>query len=175
MSEHRQAVAHMLTKPIDLLVVAGDQVVDSSRDAERWGLAQPDGQALARWGVPMIEECRLIPNIQQGTSPELDVRGRKCYALGLFADNEIGVLPGAGEVWGFPLDRALPDSFINSSVSRFIETSWRWYWVWKEVKALRFDIEQYDLLDDFLDFAVSSDARVGSVEPSLWKGLIQSW
>ncbi|MGW1557703.1 SUKH-4 family immunity protein [Streptomyces sp. NPDC002144] len=69
----------------------------------------------------------------------------------------------------------LPHSFVNSSVAHFVETSWRWYWTFKEVKALRFDIEQYDLLDDFLEFAVRLDPRVGSAEQSLWRGFIQSW
>ncbi|MFG2691703.1 SUKH-4 family immunity protein [Streptomyces sp. NPDC048405] len=175
MSVRRQVVADVLARPLDGLVVADDQVINSSTDVERWNLARSELQALTRYGLPVIEECDIIPNIQQGILPELDAQGRNFYLLGLFADHEIGVLAGEGEVWGIPLDRTLPDSFINSSVARFVETSWRWYWVWKEVKALRYDIEQYDLLEDFLDFAVRTDARVDSVEPSLWKGLIQSW
>jgi len=174
-SEHREAVAEILSKPLSLLVVEDDQVVAREGDAEGWNLAEVDKQSLVRWGIPLIEEFRLVPHLQEGASPELEKRSRRFYGLGLLAGQEIGALVQVGEVWAFPSGEDLPHSFVNSSVAHFVETSWRWYWTFKEVKALRFDIEQFDLLDDFLEFAVRLDPRVGSAEQSLWRGLIQSW
>ncbi|MFE9404010.1 SUKH-4 family immunity protein [Streptomyces sp. NPDC006530] len=175
MSEHHEAVARALSQPLDLLVAAEHQAAAASGNVSAWQLPSADKTVLARWGLPLIEECRLIPNIQEGMSPEMNVRGRQFYTLGLFADHEIGALVKIGEVRGIPLNQALPESFINSSVAQFVETSWRWYWVWKEVNALRFDIAQYDILDSFLDFATKLDPPVGTAETSLWRGLIESW
>ncbi|MFD7163659.1 SUKH-4 family immunity protein [Streptomyces violascens] len=175
MSDHHEAVAQALSQPIDLLAAADGPAVAETGDVSAWQLPAQDKTALAHWGVPLLEECRLVPHIQQGAMPELDVRGQKFYALGLFANHEIGVLPSAGEVWAIPADPALPKVFINSSVTLFVETTWRWYWTWKELDALRADIEQYDVLDAFLAFATTRDPRVGAAEPSLWPGLIQSW
>ncbi|WP_340377141.1 SUKH-4 family immunity protein [Streptomyces sp. SS7] len=175
MSGHREALADFLSRPLSLLIVDDDQIVAHNGDIGSWNLAEVDKHSLMRWGIPLIEECRLIPNFQEGSSPELERRSQSFYGLGLFAGQEIGALVDVGEVWAFPPDEELPNSFVNSSVAHFVETSWRWYWTWKEVQALRFDIEQYDLLDDFLEFAIRLDPRVGSAEQSIWRGFIQSW
>ncbi|MGW3936867.1 SUKH-4 family immunity protein [Streptomyces phaeochromogenes] len=175
MSEHREAAARALSAPLDLLVVAVDQYPVGVEGVNKWILPESDRMALIRWGLPMMEDFRLVVNLQEGVSPELDVRGRKFYSLGLFAEHEVGSCVGSGEVWGFNPDENLPDSFVNSSVAYFVETAWRWYWVYKEVRPLRFDIEQYDLLDDFIDFSVRLDPQVGSAVSSMWRGIIESW
>lgn len=172
----REAVADILTRPLDALVVATDRVVAPAEVVDAWSIDSTDRQALVRWGLPLLEEGRLIPNIQDGVVPEIATGMGDYYGLGLFFDYEIGVDPVAGEVIGIPIEEVMPgSSFINSSVTLFVEAAWRWYWVLKEVRELRFDIEQYDLIDDFLEFVVRIDGRVASEEGSFWRGLGDSW
>ncbi|GAA4626483.1 hypothetical protein GCM10023196_034920 [Actinoallomurus vinaceus] len=66
---------------------------------------------------------------------------------------------------------------FDSSVLSLVDLSWRWYWVVPEMRRLEFDIHQYDLLDAFLEYAISVDVEVGSrsEETSLRKGLISGW
>ncbi|GAA3356611.1 SUKH-4 family immunity protein [Saccharopolyspora gregorii] len=175
MSEHRRSVARALAAPLDRLVVAEDRVVAPPSEIGAWGLAARERDALAGWGLPVVEECGLIGNFQQGASPELEAGGRRFYALGLFLEDEIGVDAESGEVRGIRVDDGDRVSFINSSAGRFVESAWRWYWVWKEVRELRFSIEQYDLIDDFLEFLVALDPPVGSSGSSFWRGMLMSW
>jgi hypothetical protein len=68
-----------------------------------------------------------------------------------------------------------PVSLVNSSVAKFVESSWRWCRACQEIKLLRSDIEQYDLLDDFLAFVVKLDGAVERAEVSFRRGYVESW
>ncbi|SEC15552.1 SUKH-4 immunity protein [Amycolatopsis tolypomycina] len=138
-------------------------------------MSDGDRAALTRWGLPVVDECRMCGDVQVGTAPAITAGGRPLYGLGLLAGLEVGAEPATGAVWGVSGMSEVPDSFVNSSVANFVESAWRWYWAWQEIKPLRHSIEQYDLLDDFLAFVVRLDVATEQAEISFWREYVESW
>lgn len=175
MSQHRRAVAEILAKPVALLVVPADAVTARREQVEGWGLEDADLNALVKFGVPIVDEKYFVGNIQLGDAPEIVNQGRRYYSLGMYVDDEIGIDADDGTVWGVPLEAVRPCFYANTSVALYVDISWRWYWVRRELLPLLNDIEQYDLIDDFRSYAQSVDSRALENESSLWRRITDNW
>lgn len=117
----------------------------------------------------------MYGDVQPGSAPTVTAGIKQLYGLGLLLNLEVGADPETGFVRGVSELAGTPDSFVNSSVTKFVEVAWRWYWAFHEIKQLRYDIEQYDLLRDFLAFVVKLDEAVEKADESFWQGYVESW
>lgn len=174
MNQHRR-VAEILSKPTALLVVPTDAIRATRDQVERWKLNDADMSALVEWGVPVIDERYFIGNIQLGDAPEIEYRGSRYYSIGMYVDDEIGIDANDGAVWGIPQEGDRPRFYVNSSVALYVDISWHWYWVRQEALSLLNDVEQYDLIDDFRDYAQSVDSQAFSNDSSLWRRIVDNW
>ncbi|MFD4638514.1 SUKH-4 family immunity protein [Lentzea sp. NPDC058436] len=171
--ELRLALAEVLSRPLTSLVVAADRAEAGAEEVAGWSLPEAGREVLLRCGLPLIEENRMVPHIQEEGVPQLIGSRGEAYGLGLWGNYEIGALAGSGEVRGLPLPEDFPEVFVNSSVEKYVETMWRWYATWQIIIPVLSDgrAQQY-LLEDFLAFAVQLDP---AVESSLWSGFIRGW
>ncbi|MFD6344746.1 SUKH-4 family immunity protein [Streptomyces roseolus] len=128
---------------------------------------------LARWGVPDIEDFGFTPEPHGTLAKEADSSGDSLLRIGTYWRWGI-VVTDQGEVRGTQLDE-WPEVFVNSSVEAFVETSWRWYHTWLEAERMGWYIECFDVVDNFLEYAIARDPRVDLEERSLWKMVVKSW
>ncbi|MFB7345862.1 SUKH-4 family immunity protein [Streptomyces hydrogenans] len=128
---------------------------------------------LARWGVPEIENFGFTTESHGTLVKEADSPGDSFLRIGTYWRWGIAVT-GQGEVRGLQLDE-WPEVFVNSSIEAFVETSWRWYYTWLEAEQMGWHIECFDVVDNFLEYAIAKDPRVGLEERSLWKMVVESW
>jgi hypothetical protein len=163
-----------LTLPLEDLTEVGLQVRVTPGEIENWPASEGARRSLEKWGLPRIEEFGFMPKFQESSVPTVSADGRRYYSLGIYSRWEMCYLCDTGEVHGFPLAE-WPETFFNSTLEAYIETSWRWFRVWREIKDMDWYIEKYDILNQFLEFAIECDPRVGSEQRSMWRGLIKSW
>jgi len=151
-------------------------------EVEQWDLPDSDIHALRQWGVPIFETggdptgIQLQGDVQRGNVPLLNERDLHAYLLGRYWRRRIGAIVHHGTVIGLPDDTSLNVSYLNSSVSAFIEISWRWKAA-KDVLHATDDIEQlYGNLHRFQEFVHGLDPLVGT-DPrySWWDGILEGW
>lgn len=165
-------IADIMARPVDDLVDPAGQVRGSDEIIENWDIPADDRAALIRCGLPAMREIRIVPDIQTGTAPAVELDGRRLYSLGTWGNLEIAAIAETGEVWGLPLVDWLPAPiFINSSVSKFVDIAWRWYWAWRVLKDMD-GIEVFEVQRALLASIVRVDEKVDHYISSKWRAIL---
>jgi hypothetical protein len=184
--ELQREFALCLTRPLDHVVDALD--VPGSvgpPSAESWSLPPGDRAALRRWGIP-IDETRSGPAavqlagaVQAGDAPEIKTGGIVAYYLGTYWRRRLGAVVDSGEVIGVTTDSQERISRINSSVSAFVEITWRWTCARRTLSAIddSGDYQQlYDCLAAFQNYVHALDPAVrDNPEFEWWNGITNGW
>jgi hypothetical protein len=184
--ELQQQFTLCLTHPLDQVIDALDVAASvGPQSAERWDLPPSDREALRRWGVPVDETgtgpaaVQLAGAVQAGDVPEISTRGIVAYSLGTYWRRRLGAVIGSGEVIGVTTDTEERVSRINSSVSAFVETTWRWACARRTLSMIEDHGDYKQLYDDLaafqnyvhmLDPAVRDDP-----EFEWWNGITNGW
>jgi hypothetical protein len=184
--ELQQQFTLCLTRPLDQVIDALEVPASvGPHSAASWALPPGDREALRRWGIP-IDETRSGPAavqlagaVQAGDVPEIDTGGIAAYSLGTYWRRRLGAVIGSGEVIGVTTDTEERISRINSSVSAFVETTWRWASARRTLSAIedRGDYEQlYDDLAAFQNYVHTLDPAVRD-DPAFewWNGITNGW
>lgn len=171
----RERTREILNQPLGEVVVSADQAMAADLTLlDQWSVPPGDRKALAQWGLPLLEDYRLVANLQEEVEPAETDDGRRYYSLGTWLDFEVVAASPSGEVWGIPLTNWRPASyFINSSITGFIESAWRWYRISRVVNA-EDSVERYGCLRDFFDFIATHDPTVTERQDSLWREVLLS-
>lgn len=169
----RERTRGILNQPLREVVILADQAMAADLTLlDQWSVPPGDRKALAQWGLPLLEDYRLVANLQEEVEPVETDDGRRYYGLGAWLDFEVVAASPSGEVWGIPLINWRPASyFINSSIAGFIESAWRWYWISRVVNA-EDSVERYGCLRDFFDFIAAHDPSVAERQDSLWREVL---
>ncbi len=158
-------VKRILVLELPELVVPADQVVLDPAYAPSW-MSESDVALLAGVGLPLIDGD-FAPSLDVASAGSLAV-----FSLGFIEDYEVVVDGRSGEVWASSDDRL----FANSSLSRYVDASWRWRWIRPLVeKRQGVSEDMYDMVDLFYVYVVRLDARVGEERESLWRAVRDSW
>ncbi|MGI5502839.1 SUKH-4 family immunity protein [Lentzea sp. CA-135723] len=173
MSKHREATSDVLSRPLASLVVPEVRAEARPEVVRTWDLAERDREILIECGLPTMEQCRLVPHVQEDLLPGLASSRGLAYGLGSFAQYVVGALASSGEVIGVPRTAHSTEAYISSSVAQYVEMMWRWYWISQILEPLSFGLEQYDVVDDFLEFAIRLDPAIESADGTLWPDFIQ--
>lgn len=163
----------ILNQPLGVVVVSADQATAADLTVmNQWSVPPGDRKALAQWGLPLLEDYRLVANIQEEIAPTETDDGRKFYSLGTWLDFEVVAASPSGEVWGLPLTDWRPAGyFINSSIAGFVESAWRWYRISRVVNS-EDSVERYECLRVFFDFISARDIKVVAHRNSLWREVL---
>lgn len=169
----------------DLRTLAASAVTASrgTQATLSWDLPHEDKMAIIYSGIPVYEpdagaaSVQLAGGVQHGIPPEIDEDDMTAYALGRYWRRRLGAVVHDGTVVGIPADRSLKLSYINSSVSAFIEIAWRWYYARQALLAINDDYEQlYDNLARFQEFTHRRDnALRNDPKYAWWNGVIEGW
>ena len=173
--EARRKASEVLERSLTSLVEEADRVAARPEVVDMWNLEKADRELLVLCGLPLMEECRMVPHVQDEATAQLSGTKGAAYSLGLWAHYEVGALVESGEVRGVADEELSAEVFVNSSAGKYVEMMWRWYRLFKIVEPLRNGLEQYDVMEDFLAFAYDLDPAVETAERSLWRGFIQGW
>jgi SUKH-4 immunity protein of toxin-antitoxin system len=165
----------ILRAPVAELVVAEDQVLVAAGDVARWDVPDADRRALTNFGLPLMGDAGCIPEPDPGPAPKAFGK-HSAYYLGIAKRLEVGAIPGSGRVSGFVAGD--PDSdpaFFNSSISLYVASSWRYYWLARELGD-EITLQSYDEMAKFLAAIVASDPAVGDdASRSWWPAVIEGW
>lgn len=137
-------VLRILDADIEELTRTGVEPVRAPEAASGWRLPEGARNALRRHGLPPSRDDGLLcpsGSFGPGDLPELEVDGRRLYAIGVHGDAVIGATEGEGVVLALPKHREVhPDLrhlypsglrpvLVNSTVEYLVECAWRWYWL----------------------------------------------
>lgn len=149
----------------------------------RWDLPGRDIEALRRWGLPIVPDPRpqtrvqFAADIQDGDEPAITGPDLRAYGLGSYWNQQVGAVVGDGTVIALRPGSDSGPSFINSSVSVFLEIIWRWAWAMEALRWLHGEdnIESFGYLEEFeqlvhrLDPVTGTDPRFG-----FWNGILRN-
>jgi SUKH-4 immunity protein len=170
-----KTVEEILSLPVEELLEPEVQVRLPAEDVSAWGLSHDDARALIELGLPMVEISQFIPDAEPGREPQKfgDYFG---YHLGILRRLDACLLVESGRVVGVPYDQFASFAFVNSSAAQYVESSWRYYWLQREIGDLPMTLETFETFEAFLQRIRAIDAAIGS-DPiaSFWPGVIESW
>jgi hypothetical protein len=162
----------VLRAPLADLIVADDQVLVAASDVARWDIPDADRRALTEYGLPLMEQAGCIPEPEPGPSPTT-FGNHSAYNLGIAKRLEVGAIEGSGRVAGFA--EGSEPAFVNSSVSLYVASCWRYYWLARELGD-EITLETFDDLARFLAAIQASDPAVGGdATRSWWPAVVEGW
>ncbi len=182
-TEAQRAFEASLASDLRALAVPAVTASRGTQATSSWDLPHEDKMAILRLGIPTYEPdatsagVQLSGSVQYGIPPEIDEDGIRAYALGRYWRRRLGAVVHDGIVVGVPDDRSLKVSYVNSSVSAFIEIAWRWHYARKALLAITDDHERlYGNLARFEEFAHRRDNALSN-DPryAWWNGIIEGW
>jgi hypothetical protein len=203
----RAAFQASLTRDLELLTARAPASRLEPQGAG-WKVPDADLAALRSWGVPIVPDPRpehrvqLAGDVQHEPDPQIATEdGTRAYAMGTYWRMRVGAIEHTGTVVGVrtAADAAsFGDSvvYINSGVTAFLETAWRWAYASNALRRLPAqDYDHlYDCLDDFRAFVHRLDPATdpergpgtersggesGGAGPGIpfpfWDGIIEGW
>lgn len=175
-----------LSGDLGTLGVDGELSSKGGMNVSAWDLPEDDRRSLAVYGLPVreldlgFEQVRLGGDIQEGVTPEIHLDDSVAYRLGTFWDWKIGAIAGRGVVLGFADNPETGPTFINSSVSAFVEVSWRWRIAANALHELgdreEDDEQLFASLERFRQHLALFDPELADDEKSeWWTGMCKNW
>ena len=168
-------VQQILTLPVEDLIDSDVQICLAPRDVDAWALEKADSHALTEVGLPIVEISQFIPDAEPGREPQAfgDFVG---YHLGILRALDVCLVVRSLEVLGVPSTPNASFAFINSSARQYVESSWRYYWLQREIGDLPTTEETFDTFRAFLQCLRIIDPAIGeNPNTSFWPGVIESW
>ncbi|MDQ1630605.1 MAG: hypothetical protein QOC80_577 [Frankiaceae bacterium] len=159
-------------RPLDELVVPDVQLLLPERTVREWQIDEAGRQALTSFGLPLIEDAGFFPTEDPEPGPRR-IDDDDGYELGSISHLNIFVLRGSGRVVAVPEEPGIGNSgLVNSSVTNYVESSWRFYWLHRGLGDSVTD-ETYEAMAEFLDRLRVIDPTIGDdPNSSLWPSVL---
>ncbi|MCY1141462.1 SUKH-4 family immunity protein [Actinoplanes sp. Pm04-4] len=180
-----QEFHQFLTASLDDLVDASSASMGLPQIVERWAIPSEHKVFVLTYGVPIEQDpdgLQLRGDVQWVTDPEVAVSGRLGYRLGSDWGRTLAAMAPSGEVWAVrsPLDPRYSIrtavAQVNSSVTAFIDLSWRWHTLRPLLLALGYRDAFFDAAEAYLARLTEIDeALMDEKEYPWWRDLILDW
>ncbi|WP_351226128.1 SUKH-4 family immunity protein [Streptomyces sp. NPDC002133] len=182
----QRALEDLLTRDLDAVVGPPPEVARPGDAVRAWRLPAGDIDALVRWGLPVTHPVGAATHsptadFQDAADPALTLAdGARAYRLASSWLRDYGAIAKAGGVFGVPRPGNTTGGLVNTSVTAYVETVWRWTRFCDLVDPLE-ESEEYETfhwcLDRFAAWAVARDPEAKSrsaTGTSWWEDLALS-
>jgi hypothetical protein len=183
--EALQDVRRILTAGLDELVDVSIASMGMPLTVNQWAIPDEHRAAVMTYGVsiePDPDGVQLHGDVQEAADPEVSVAGSQGYRLGYHWWRTLAAMAPSGEVWAVssPTDdhysRDTAVRRVNSSVTGFIEVSWRWH----ALRPLFYKLTGHEAFYEAAEWYL---ARLPEIDEALadeknypwWRGLILTW
>ncbi|GAA2535157.1 SUKH-4 family immunity protein [Winogradskya humida] len=181
-----QGVRRVLAATLDEIVGESAASRGDSNVVGQWDIRSDGRDSLVSFGIPIGQDdpegVHFQGAVQESADPEVSVSGRQGYRLGTDSGWTLAAMAPSGEVWAIQKPEQANQSadprifMVNSSVTGFVDLSWRW-------QAVRPLLSKLGYRDSFFEAAELYLARLPDIDEALadkeryswWRGMVLDW